>query len=50
MKFCLWSDLLHDYQILCYQSFIEICLKKLKLLNIYQVGHFLDVHNPAYVF
>ena len=50
MKFCLWLDLLHDYQIFCYQSLIEICLKKLKLLNIYQVGYFLDVHNPAYVF
>ena len=32
------------------QSFIEICEKNLKLLHIYQIGHFLDVHNPAYVF
>ena len=32
------------------QSFIKICSKILKLLHIYQIGHFLDIHNPAYVF
>ena len=25
-------------------------LKKFEVMHIYQIGHFLDVHNPAYVF
>ena len=49
--FFFWSsDLLHDYQIFC-----KVSLKFVKetwryCIYIYQIGYFLDVHNPAYVF
>ena len=32
------------------QNFIEICWRNLELLHIYQIEHFVDIHNPAYVF
>ena len=38
---------------ICYiiiNFFEKFFSKKLKLLHVYQIGHFLDVHNLAYVF